>query len=381
MTPLIVLVIGGGAERFGCPDAESPLARAVTPHLDRLAGEGRVFSVALSKDVIEAQGAAPILSMFGIDPAPHAVSRASLLAVGKQTPLQSGECYVSADFVSLFRDTLADSEPGPFRSSELEVLFQESAAALQKGPFRLLPGEGSNHYAIVQRALVDARVQGPEACLGREIASSGPETDAHALAHRVTRGILDRHEVNRVRRDLGQNGADMLWFWGPGDETSLPVSDEVLSVVTADPWWAGAARAAGMRLREPENATPEGAVAAVAQSLADGDAVCYLHVRGATAAALQKDLRARAQALADIDDRLVRPLAELTASRQGRLLVSSDTARETATGHPLADPVPALLWGVGVAAVAAHPFTDKGAFEAGRALEPGHGVVAYVRNL
>ncbi len=98
-------------------------------------------------------------------------------------------------------------------------------------------------------------------------------------------------------------------------------------------------------------------------------------------AALQKDLRARAQALADIDDQLVRPLAELTASRQGRLLVSSDTARETATGHPLADPVPALLWGAGVAAVAAHPFTDKGAFEAGRALEPGHGVVAYVRNL
>ena len=103
MTPLVILVIGGGAERLGCPDAESPLAKAATPHLDRLAGEGRVFPVALSRDVVEAQGAAPILSLFGIDPASHAVSRASLLAVGRETPLQSGECYVSADFVSLFR--------------------------------------------------------------------------------------------------------------------------------------------------------------------------------------------------------------------------------------------------------------------------------------
>ena len=381
MTPLVVLVIGGGAARHGCPDAESPLAKAATPHLDRLAGEGRVFPVALSRDVVEAQGAAPILSLFGIDPASHAVSRASLLAVGRETPLQSGECYVSADFVSLFRDTLADAEPGPFRPTELEVLFSETAAALEKGPFRLLPGQGSHHYAIVQRALVDARVQGPEVCLGREIASSGPKTDAHALAHRVTRGVLDEHDVNRVRRDLGQNGADMLWLWGTGDEASLPVSDGALSIVTADPWWAGAARAAGIRLREPENATPERAVAAVAQSLADGDLVCYLHVRGASAAALQKDLRARTRALADIDNQLAGPLAELTASRQGRLLVLPDAARETDTGHPLADPVPALLWGAGVAAVAAHPFTETGALAAGRALEPGYGVVAYVRNL
>jgi 2,3-bisphosphoglycerate-independent phosphoglycerate mutase len=263
----------------------------------------------------------------------------------------------------------------------MEVLFQETAAALQQGPFRLLPGDGSHHYAIVQRALVDARVQGPEGCLGREIASSGPEADAHALAHQATRAVLDAHDVNRVRRDLGENGADMLWLWGPGDEAVLSAPDEALSVVSADPWWAGAARAAGMRLREPQEATSEGVVAAVAQSLADGDAVCTLHVRGATAAALQKDLRARTRALADIDEQLVGPLAELAASRRGRLLVVPDTARETATGHPLADPVPALLWGAGVAAVAAHPFTERGAFEAGRPLEPGHGVVAYVRNL
>jgi hypothetical protein len=42
--------------------------------------------------------------------------------------------------------------------------------------------------------------------------------------------------------------------------------------------------------------------------------------------------------------------------------------------------VPALLWGAGIDALAHRPFTEAGA-AAGDPLEPGHGLLAYVRHL
>jgi 2,3-bisphosphoglycerate-independent phosphoglycerate mutase len=379
--PLVVLVLGGVAERRGCPPAESPLAAADTPNLDRLAREGRVFAVRLVEEPSQVHGVASLLGMLGIDPARHETARASYLAAEAGIELGAGECVLSADFLSLFREIVADVEPAPLRPAEAEVLVQAADGAMHRAGFRLVPRSGSHHLAIAPRSAVDEGVPAPVLMLGRELSEYEPQTEQHALAHRLAREALDGHEVNAVRRDLGANGADLAWLWGPGGGVGIETAlEEPASAFAADPHFRAVCSAAGVPLREPGGGAPEQLVAALAEALPE-DRTCFLYARRGVRDALMRERRLRIEGIAELDSHLVGAVADVVAACGGRLLVLPDLARETETGRPLDDAVPALLWGAGVEAVSPRPFTEEGAAAAGEPLGPGYGILPYVRRV
>ncbi|MHC4222799.1 MAG: hypothetical protein ACYSUN_02320 [Planctomycetota bacterium] len=378
--PLVVLVLGGVAERWDCPERESPLAQAATPALDRLAREGRVFGVRLIGRPGQACTAAPMLALLGIDPDKFETARASYLGVLAGAQLAPEECFVSADFLALFRDMVADVEPGPLRAAEIEVLLKSADAAIQRAGFRLKPGGESHHLAVAPRASVDPGVPAPEMLLGRSIADAEPAVDQHAFAHRLARQVLDGHEVNEVRRDLGANGADTVWLWGPGGPARLPPveADDPIAAFGSDLIWRGVCKAAGVPIKSPAARKPAQLVRGVQQALGSAG-LCFLYARRGVHDALQRDAAERTAGVAEIDKHLVGPVAELAAEHGARLLVVPDTARDTAGGHALPDAVPALLWGKGIHALSRRGFTEAGAAAAGEPLSPGHGLVPYVQ--
>jgi 2,3-bisphosphoglycerate-independent phosphoglycerate mutase len=379
--PLVVLILGGTAERWGCPLQESPLALAATPQLDRLAREGRVFGVRLVDDDAAAHTAAPLLALLGIDPAEVETACASYLAALHEVTLATEECFLSADLCTLFRDLVADVDPGPLRPAETDVLLRAADATVRRAGFRLLCGGGAHHLAIAPRASVDPQVGPPVRMLGRPIAAFEPRVAQHAFAHRLAREALDGHEINEVRRDLGLNGADAVWLWGPGGEADLPPRDEVtVSAVGTDALWQGLCKRAGITMRVSHATTPTGLLRGLSQAL-KSDGICFFFTRRGVADALMRERKLRADGIADLDEHLVGPVADLVARAGARLLVVSDAARDSRTGGVLADPVPALLWGAGVAALTHRPFSEAGAAEAGDPLAPGHGLLAYVRHL
>jgi 2,3-bisphosphoglycerate-independent phosphoglycerate mutase len=379
--PLVVLVLGGAAERWACPPEASPLSLARLPNLTRLADEGRVFGVRLIRDEGAAHGVAPLLALLGFDPAHAETARAAYVGALAEEPLAAEECFASADFVALFRDAVADVEPGPFRPPETEVLLRTADAAVRRAGFRLVAGAGSHHLAIAPRASVDATAPPPAYLLGQPLARFEPRVAQHAFAQRLARDVLDGHEINEVRRDLGRNGADAIWIWGPGGRPLLnPHWDAPVSAIGADIVWRGLCQAAAIPLRLPQARTPGGLARGVSQALKT-DAICFVYAHRGTRHALMRDRRLRVSGLVDIDEQIVGPLAKAVGAAKGRLLILSDTARDSATGLPSADPVPVLLWGEGVRALAHRPFTEAGAAAAGDPLEPGHGLLAYIRHL
>lgn len=379
--PLAVLVLEGIAERRAAPPEATPLARARKPNLDRLASEGRVLSVRLIGDDRLAHGAAPLLAILGFDPTKTEPARASYLGALSGEPLAAEECFVSADFLALFRGIVADPEPGPFRPAETEILLRAADGAMRRAGFRLFAGAGARHVAIATRASVDPLVPPPVLLLGRPVADYEPRVAQHAFAHRLARDVLDGHEINEVRRDLGRNGADVVWLWGPGGTALLHGHfDAPASALGGDVLWRGICKAAGIPLRLPNVHTPAGLSKGLAQAL-KGDGICFVHANRGTRDALLRDGRARAEGIADLDENVVAPVAKAVAEAGGRLLLLADLARDTATGMPSSDPVPALLWGAGIDALTHRPFTEAGAAVAGDPLEPGHGLLAYVRHL
>jgi 2,3-bisphosphoglycerate-independent phosphoglycerate mutase len=374
-------VLAGVAERWAAPRETSPLARARKPNLDRLASEGRVLPVRLLTDDGQVFGAAPLLAILGFDPAQAETARASYLGALAGEALAPEECFVSADLLALFRGIVADVEPGPFRPAETEVLLRAADAAVRRAGFRLVAGAGSRHFAVVTRASVDPVAAPPVLLLGHEVAAFEPRVAQHAFAHRLAREALDGHEINEVRRDLGRNGADMVWFWGPGGPALLAGHwDTPVSAIGGDALWRGLSKVAGIPLRAPQAHTSGGLFRGVVQALRGGG-ICFVHAQRGARDALLRDQQQRAEGIADLDETVVAPVAKAVAAAHGRLLVLSDTAIDSATGVPLPDPVPALLWGAGIEALTHRPFTEEGAAAAGDPLEPGHGLLAYVRHL
>jgi len=377
--PLVVLVLGGAAGRWGA--SASPLAVAPTPNLDRLAGAGRVLGVEMGEQV---DSAAPLLALLGFDPAECETARSSFLGALVGESIASEECYLSADFVALFRDAVADVEPGPWRAPEVEILLRAAGEAMQRAGFRLVRVAGAHHLAVAPRASVDEAVRGVETVLGRSLTEIRPAQDQHAFAHRLGRQALDGHEINEVRRDLGHNGADMIWLSGPGGAARLGGSsgiDGPISAFGRDPVWRGICHVAGIEIKTPHAKSAAGLVRGVGKALANGDRLCFVYTRRATVDALRREPASRAAGLASLDEHLVGPLARTVEKCQGRLLVVSDTARDSETGAPLPGPVPALLWGAGVQALSRHPFTEAGASAAGDPIAPPHGLLPYLLRL
>lgn len=379
--PLVVLILGGAAERWGCPPDESPLALADPQHLPRLAEQGRVFGVQLVQSEAAAYSAAPLLAILGYDPEAVETARASYYAALHAETLDSEECFAGATFLTLFRDLVADVDPGPFRSTEAAVLVRDADAAMRRAGFRLLKGAGARHLAVAPRASVDAAAAAPPMLLGRVIDEFAPRVPQHAFAHRLAREALDGHEINEVRRDLGGNGADAIWIWGPGGAAALPATwDEPVSALGTDLLLRGVSKVAGIPVRVPNARTPTGLLRGLGQAL-KRDRVILLYARRGVRDALMRERKLRAEGIAELDRHLVGPVARMVENAGARLLVLADTARESRSGRALADPVPALLWGTGVEALTHRPFTEAGAAEAGEPLAPGHGLLAYVRHL
>ena len=295
--------------------------------------------------------------------------------------LAAEECFASARFLSLFREMVADVEPGPLRPAERKVLLAETDRAVRRAGFRLLAGDDPHHLAIAPRASVDSATPPPDLLLGRPLSTFEPAVDQHAFAHRLAREALDGHEINEVRRDLGENGADCLWIWGPGGEARLEHRfTEPVSCFGSDPVWRGVCAAAGIRLRSPGERSPAQLVKDLSQALRR-DAICFLYARRGVRDARLREIHLRMEGLADLDEDLVGPVAQAVEAAGGRLLILSDAARDTAGGHALDDPVPVLLWGAGIDALTHRPFTEAGAAAAGDPLEPGSSLLAYVRHL
>jgi len=380
--PLVVLVLGGTAERSGTPAEASPLALAPTPQLDSLARDGRVLGVRLIEDEAHVGTAAPLLSILGYDPAEHETSPASYLGSAQGEKLVDEECYCCADFISLFRETVADIEPGPLRPAEAEALMSVAAAAIQRAGFRLIRHGASHHLAIAPRASVDERVP-PTFCLpGSLFGQFPPRTEQHAFAHRIARDALDRHEINEVRRDLGGNGWDALWIWGPGGVPEFKEQgrgEEEWSAHGSHPLWRAVCQSAGIRLGTGAG-TPASLLKAVTRSLKK-DRVVFIYLRRGVRDAFLRELRLRVHGIADLDRRVIGPLADVVAKAGARLLVLPDSAWETGFGRPKSDPVPALIWGKGIESLRELPFTEAGAALAGEPIAPGFGLVEYVRSL
>ncbi len=140
----------------------------------------------------------------------------------------------------------------------------------------------------------------------------------------LSREAFFEHEINRVRTDLGENPANLLWLWGPGKPPKLPSfeSRHHLSgaMVAATESARGLGRLCGMRVPHVSGATGGYRTDYTAKAQCALEAIgavdlVVVHVASPAEASLEGNVQRKISAIQDIDAMVAAPLLQYARGR------------------------------------------------------------------
>ncbi len=396
----VVLIIDGAS---GWPTAanggRTSLEAAHTPHLDRLAFEGRVGMAENIPEGMEASSAIACMSVMGFDPVRYYSGRGPIEAAAMGIELAPGQVALRCNLVTVLGGLMASYSAGNIPSSESKELIASLQAELGDERCSFYPGVSFRHIVTVHDGedLLATTFTPPHDISGRAIDGSLPAGPGAALALDLmerSKAVLAGHPVNERRVASGKPPATQIWLFWPGARPAqMPAFPELYSgrkaaLTSPVDLLKGLAVQTGVDFLPVPNVTdgPDndypGQMAAALAALADHDLV-FVHVEVPDEAGHQGDAAGKVESIAKVDALMVPQVLEAAAgcgpvgevvSRSGglRLLVLPDHPTPLEIKTHVAEPVPFLMWGPGCAANGAAAYTEEEARATGFAVAPGH---------
>ncbi len=160
-------------------------------------------------------------ALFGLGPEDLEASAGWCYAAGTNLRPSAQETVWCCDFVTQRDGAVADATAGNIQTKESNLLLQALNAELGSDTRRWEVGHGSRHVFLtsdpalsVQHAAVRS---GPDVLIGQSWKKHLPDDPLREPLQRLMEQaalVLERHDINRVRLDLGENPANLAWFWG-----------------------------------------------------------------------------------------------------------------------------------------------------------------------
>ena len=332
-------------EDLGLPGSQTTplLEGAKTAHLQQLAqaGAAGLGKLGAPKDHGTIDRLRLHHTLFGLDERQPGTSPGAWYAAAANLQLEPGETAWCCDLVTQRDGRLTDPAAGSIPTKESELLIQALDERLGSDTRRWEVGQSSHHVFVVRddpalSAGSRRAVHPPELLLGEPWARRLPDGNTgEALRGLLEQGakILEQHPINRVRLDLGENPANMLWLWGAADAVRpRSFADQTgLSgaVVSSNFLMRGLAKTLGLGWKDGPASLEERSLKPLAKTvhgLLERHDFVYVHLEVATNDPVQ-----RLCAMERIDQLLLKPLTEqLPQSGPWRLLaVVDDRARGT----------------------------------------------------
>lgn len=380
----VVLVPDGAADypQDGL-DGRTPLQAASTPNMDRLAAAGTNGLVAVIPPDRPPGSDIGNLEVLGYDAVRHRIGRASLEAASMGVDLEAGAVAFRCNLIHRDGDTLVDYSAGHISTEEGHDLIGQLAAVLDDARVRLYPGVQYRHLLVCQEGPRELITHPPHDLMGQSIQEhlpAGPGQEWVRGLMDAAGPVLERAEVNQRRAAAGQLTANAIWLWGSGEAPRLPSLHDRFglhgAVISAVDLVRGIGIAAGLQVLHVQGITGyldtnyAGKARAALDALREVDLV-YIHVEAPDEAAHHGDVRAKIQALEDIDRLIAGPLREeLPALGPHRLLMTPDHRTPIQLRTHSSEPVPFVLWGTGIPRDAVERYDEasasRGALQVGR---------------
>jgi len=368
----------------------TPLAAAEKPTIDAVARAGKIGTVCNIPPSMPPGSDVAILSLLGYDPTQYYTGRGPLEAAARGLEVGPDEWVFRCNFVTIVDGVMQDHAAGHISTAEATRLIDEINDKLATDGMRFHPGVGYRHLMTLA-AEMDVTTTPPHDILGRPAEPHLPSGAGADLLLSITRrsgAILAEHEINAVRRDLGENVASSIWLWGQGKMPSLDDFTERFglsaAVITAVDLVRGIAALTGMTCIDVPGATGyvdtdyAGKGAAAVAALDTHDLV-IVHVEAPDECGHNNEPELKTRAIEQIDRHIVAPILERLEGEgeHWRILICPDHPTPCALRTHTADPVPFVIAGENVKHVLTVPFEEQTAADSDLHVTFGHEMMEY----
>src|SRR5687767_10252855 len=388
------IIIPDGAADEPLPElgGKTPIERAHTPNMDRVAMEGKQGLARTVPEGFESGSDVATMCLLGYDPKVYHTGRAPLEAAAQQIPLSPTDWVFRCNLVTTADGVMKDHSAGGISDAEAQRLIGDLARAVD------IPGL-EFHFGVSYRNLLvyrgteefDVTTKPPHEFPEEPLSKYLPKGKGSELLRRImdrSRELFANHEINEVRKSTGHNPATQVWLWGQGHAPNMPTFKQRFGVgnaamITGVDLLRGLAVLLGW-----ENLTVEGMTSfhdtnyagqgqATAAALDKYDLV-FSHVEAPDEASHQADWKTKVEAIEHIDRFVVAPVLEkLRTYPEWRILVMPDHPTNIATRKHGYAPSPFAMAGTRVQSLRPLPYSERNAAAGDLKIERGHELMEY----
>jgi len=227
----IVMIGDGMADRpLKELGGKTPLQKASTPNMDRLAREGIIGYVRTIPPGYHPGSDVANLSILGYDPKVYYTGRAPLEAASMGVVLGDNDVAYRCNLVTLNYNkkhtnaVMEDYSAGHITSPDASILINEINDTFGSEKIRFYPGVSYRHLMVWRNGVVDVECIPPHDIIGKDITVYLPQGRGEEVLRGLMRdsaGILQNHRLNRGRIESGKRPANAIWLWGQGRKPML----------------------------------------------------------------------------------------------------------------------------------------------------------------
>lgn len=370
----------------------TPVETARTPYLDFLAQNGQLGVVRTIPSGFPAGSDVANLTLLGYDPKEYYSGRAPLEAASIGIKLNDADWAFRCNFITASEDILEDFCAGHIKTDEATVLIKLLNEHLSNDIIQFYPGKSYRHimvYSGTQK--MDAKCFPPHDIMGQSIQKHLPKGHGSEILIDImerSRMFLPNHDVNKVRIDLEENPANMIWLWGQGHRPKMPTFKERFNltgaVITAVDLIKGIACYLGWDIIQVPGATGyldtnyanKGQYAI--QALETHDLV-LVHIEAPDEAGHEGNVHEKVQAIEQIDSKIIGPILEAENKfRDLRILVLPDHYTPIVKRTHTPESVPFAAYGTGIEKGAGFPYSEANAHASGLHIKEGHRLIEHL---
>ncbi len=392
MTTKYVIIIPDGAADYplDCFDGKTILQAAEIPNTDKISINGKQGIVQTIPPDMPPGSDVAQMSLLGYDPMQYYPGRAPIEAAARGIKLAPDEWVFRCNLVTIADGKMADHSAGHISTEEAARLIRELEAALGEQDLRLYAGVSYRNLCVIGGVKFDVETQPPHDIIGQKVSKNLPHgKNADILNDIMARSqqLFENHEINRVRRDLGENPVSGVWLWGQGQAAHLESFKKRFGLkgaaITAVDLVKGLAKLIGFDVIDVPGATGYfdtnyvGKADAAIKALQDHDLV-FVHVEAPDEAGHSGNAELKKKAVEMIDKHVVGPVHEaLKEYESWRILVMPDHPTPVETQAHTDDPVPFAMAGPGVNGILHRPFSEENAYQSGFRVDNGFEMMEY----
>ena len=355
MTKYVIIVPDGAAdeplEEF---DNRTVLEAAETPNMDKVSAEGRQGLVRTVPEDMEAGSDVAQMSLLGYDPRQYYTGRAPIEAVARNIKISANDWVFRCNLVTIADGKMADHSAGHISTEEAKALIKELREQLGNERFQLFAGVSYRHLLVFKGMDFDVQTYPPHDYIGRKIEKILPRgKGAEMLIDLMARSqqLFNNHDINKVRKDLGENQVSSIWLWGQGKRILMESFQKRFGIkgatITAVDLARGLSKLIGFDLIDVPGATGfidtnyQGKASAAIEALDKYDLV-FVHIEAPDEASHNGNAEMKKKAVEQIDKYIVGPVLEaLHKYESWRILVMPDHPTPISTKAHSAEPTAA----------------------------------------